>query len=792
LRRRLLYLIPIAALGACVLVAMVAFVEAFRWRSRPFPGFLYQESLAISPLQRARWPGRAHGIAPRQRVLALDGEAVADGRDLSARLSRKSVGEAVRVTLTDGVERRERTVVLGRFDAADFSVTFLLPFTIGLVYLLIGGVIFFVKRTRPAALVMSICVVAAAFYLSTFDAQTTFALTRVWLCYPLLGAVAFHLFSVFPEERAHLWRARVLAVPYALAALVIAGRQAYARPSPAGFVAAVAGNVYLTAAFVACIVTLLQTLNRTASQVTRNKAKVLLVGLLASVACGLVYALVAHTQPRLLTVERVLVLSAFFPVLMGYAALKHDLFDMDAVLRTTLTYGVLTTLVIGTYVGAVAAVGLALSPPGAVAAVVFTLLGVVVFHPLRLQVQGVFERLLLRERGDLGRAARRLVHELPEAVDVAELSDRLASGIGRLLRCRSAALLFADRPSGAFVCLHPWGDVTAEVHGGRIALDGAFARALLARPRPLPLRDLLEEPEASREAGALLRELGAEVIVPLVAESRPVGFLALGSRKHGDVFTYAEMGLLRDLAPAAAVAVDRAVLLREHAGRERLAALGQVAAVMIHEIKNPLGIIKIATGTIRKRLTSDDTGLELTRCIEEEVDRMNATLGQILAFARPRAPDLQPVNVRDLAERAVSRLRPELEGANVRASVSANGSTWAARADAGQIEQVLVNLILNARHAMPQGGDLSIDVRGVRRGLTRRGVQLVVEDGGVGMTEETRARIFQPFFSTRPGGTGLGLAIVKQILDEHRAEIDVESEPGRGARFVVTLPAADR
>jgi signal transduction histidine kinase len=789
--RRLLYAVPIAAVCACLVVAGVALVEALRWRVRPFPGFLYQQNLTVSPLQRARWTGRGLGIVPGQRVIELDGDVVHDGRDLAARLARHGPGERVRLTLTAGAERCAQQIVLGRFSASDLGVTFVLPFCIGVMYLLIGGVIFFVKRTRAGALVLSICVVAAAFYLSTFDAQTTFRLTRVWLCYPLLGAVALHLFTVFPEERPELGRPFLLAAPYALAAIVIAGRQVYARPSALGDVAAIGGNIYVAASFLCSAAILAKTLAATASQVIRNKAKMLIAGLMVTVACGLVYALLAHMQPRWLTLERVLVLSAFFPVLMGYAALKHNLFDMDAVLRTTLTYGVLTTLVIGVYVVAVAAVGLALSPPGAVAAVLFTLLGAAVFHPLRLRVQRLFERVLLRERGDLLRAARRLVRELPEATDLPGLTERLVPGIAKLLGCRSAALLHADRLSEAFVCGAPWGDVDGAAAGGRIALDGAFARGLTRRSGPQPAHDLLEDAEAQKEAGELLQALGAEVIVPLVAEAIPVGFLALGSRRHGDVFTYAELGLLRDLAPAVAVAVDRAVLLREQAGRERLAALGQVAAVMIHEIKNPLGIIKVASGTIKRRLAADETGLELAGCIEQEVDRMNATLGQILAFAKPRPPDLGPVDVGDLAERVIARLLPQLDAARVRATVSANGAP-PARADAGQIEQVLLNLILNARHAMPGGGEVRIETRAVRRGLGRRAVQLVVEDAGQGMDEQTRARIFQPFFSTRPGGTGLGLAIVKQILDEHRADVDVESTPGRGTRFLITLPAAER
>jgi two-component system NtrC family sensor kinase len=106
-------------------------------------------------------------------------------------------------------------------------------------------------------------------------------------------------------------------------------------------------------------------------------------------------------------------------------------------------------------------------------------------------------------------------------------------------------------------------------------------------------------------------------------------------------------------------------------------------------------------------------------------------------------------------------------------------------ADPAQLQQVLLNLVLNAKAAMPDGGELRLSTRRLGE---QGGVEVVVEDTGVGMDDATRERLFQPFFSTRAGGTGLGLAIVKQILDEHRGSIRVESQPGKGSRFTVTLP----
>jgi signal transduction histidine kinase len=201
----------------------------------------------------------------------------------------------------------------------------------------------------------------------------------------------------------------------------------------------------------------------------------------------------------------------------------------------------------------------------------------------------------------------------------------------------------------------------------------------------------------------------------------------------------------------------------------------------VHEVKNPLGIIKVSAGTLRQRV-SDEASATLCACVEDEVDRMDATVRRLLELARPSAPALRPCDLGALIRQTLDRLAPELAraGIEVRAELPAAPSV---AVDAEELSRALLNLLINAREAMPKGGQLSVRLR-----PSRDLVEIEVEDSGVGMDEATRRQLFRPFFTTRHGGTGLGLAIVKRVLEDHRGAIHVESQPGRGSRFTLTLP----
>lgn len=223
---------------------------------------------------------------------------------------------------------------------------------------------------------------------------------------------------------------------------------------------------------------------------------------------------------------------------------------------------------------------------------------------------------------------------------------------------------------------------------------------------------------------------------------------------------------------------------------QRLAALGRLASGLAHEIRNPLGIVRAAAQMLQGELGGDERHGEYTHVIQSEVDRVDRLIEQLLAYARPRPLARGPVDLLDLAERAVALTRAYAGQHGVACEVTANGEVPLLEGDAELLHQVLVNLLINAVQATSPGGFVMICVTSVHDARTPT-IVLTVRDTGRGIPPDDLPRIFDPFFTSRDDGVGLGLSIVQQIVHEHGGTIDVTSEPGAGTAFVIRLPSPD-
>jgi signal transduction histidine kinase len=219
--------------------------------------------------------------------------------------------------------------------------------------------------------------------------------------------------------------------------------------------------------------------------------------------------------------------------------------------------------------------------------------------------------------------------------------------------------------------------------------------------------------------------------------------------------------------------------------RERLAAVGELAAVVAHEVRNPLGAIFNSLSSLRRHLHLGGDAQVLFGILEEEAARLNRTVSDLLSYVRPLAPARRPQDLAELSREALAlALRthgPDRAGilAEVRAEVAAPAAV-----DAALVRIALTNLVVNAVQAMPDGGQLSITVA-----PEERGVGIAVRDSGKGISSEVLERVFEPFFTTRASGTGLGLAVVRRIAEAHQGRVAVQSAPGQGATFTLWLPA---
>lgn len=218
---------------------------------------------------------------------------------------------------------------------------------------------------------------------------------------------------------------------------------------------------------------------------------------------------------------------------------------------------------------------------------------------------------------------------------------------------------------------------------------------------------------------------------------------------------------------------------------ERLAALGQLSAGLAHEIRNPLGVISASAELLAKNVSNEnEVAREVAGFIGTEVNRTNSLVTRFLDFARPSTPHRETQSLNTVVERAVKALRDSIKDDDPSVEINVKlGEIADFGFDATLIESAVFNLLSNAREAMPEGGKLEVETDRVGDSARVR-----VADTGEGIAPEKREDVFNPFFTTKARGVGLGLAMVSKFVDSHGGQITLDSEPGRGSSFLITLP----
>ena len=224
---------------------------------------------------------------------------------------------------------------------------------------------------------------------------------------------------------------------------------------------------------------------------------------------------------------------------------------------------------------------------------------------------------------------------------------------------------------------------------------------------------------------------------------------------------------------------------------DRLATVGELAAGLAHDLRNPLAGISGALHVLTDQLPRDGPQRPVLAEVQSEIARMDKTLHDLLQHSRPPAPQYLPLNVNGIVENSLWLL-PRTPGAGIEIVKHLDPDLPTLRLDPNLFNQALLNVLVNARQAMPNGGRLTVTTRLHPAPIGNgRVVEVAVADTGAGIPPEHVSKIFHPFFTTKAQGTGLGLAIANRIVDQHGGRISVESEPGKGATFRIILPVQE-
>jgi hypothetical protein len=224
---------------------------------------------------------------------------------------------------------------------------------------------------------------------------------------------------------------------------------------------------------------------------------------------------------------------------------------------------------------------------------------------------------------------------------------------------------------------------------------------------------------------------------------------------------------------------------REIQRAQHLATIGEMAAGLAHEIKNPIAGIKGALEVIRDEMPEKNSHREIINEIIYQTSRIEEIIQNLLNYARPKEPEIIYADINECIHNSINLVKTQFGGKEIKISFSPSKEIKKAYFDPVQIQEVLVNILLNSIQAIPSKGIIEIKIE---RDSERNFFKIIISDNGIGIKKENLDKIFKPFFTTKHKGTGLGLSICKRIIEKHNGMIEVESKEGEGATFIIYLP----
>jgi PAS domain S-box-containing protein len=368
---------------------------------------------------------------------------------------------------------------------------------------------------------------------------------------------------------------------------------------------------------------------------------------------------------------------------------------------------------------------------------------------------------------ELGQVSRKITQVGQQLRGVHEIFSTLRENMNSVMSGLEDGLLLFTRDARA-VMISPAAEKFLGAQSGQLL----GRRVTEIFPAGHPLRDALHL------EGDELSEVASETELQTADGPKRVGVSVQAIQEDGE--RMGALVTLRDLDSLESINTQLQV-------SERLAALGRITAGVAHEVKNPLNSMRLWLENLKESipLEPDSNAAQAVQVLDKEIDRLDAVVKRFLDFTRPMEIRLEATHLPDLLKEVLEIAQPQFQKANVQVAQLLPIDVPEVYVDRALLQQAVLNLVLNAVDAMPEGGQLRVV-------LSRRGdmAEIAVGDNGKGISPENRQKIFQLFFTTRPGGSGIGLASTFRIVQLHNGSINFTSEVGRGTTFRIELPLA--
>ena len=491
---------------------------------------------------------------------------------------------------------------------------------------------------------------------------------------------------------------------------------------------------------------------------------------------------------------------AIYLFILFYAIIRHQVMDINIVLKKGTTYVLLMLLL---FVPSILLIILSqkvfFNKINYLFSGIITLLLLLVsilFYRIKPQTEKAVEQFLFKDKYDYRETLGTFSKAMVSILDLQSLAKRIVDTITQTMGVEKASLFLWNEEKVGYSLFE----------SKNIKLTASTPLFSKIDPFPYYLQKIGEivvrEELAKRanipEINDVIKKMSlleAEVSIPLILKGQLVGMINLGYKFNKDIYSHEDIELLSTLANQTAIAIENARLYEDlkksksYIRRaDRLASLGTLTAGLAHEIRNPLVAIKTLTQLLPERLDDEEFRNNFLQIASGEVDRISSLVNELLDFARPSDPKLELEDINAVLDGMILLVSTETKKKQINIMKNYGSDLPPVQIDREQIKQVFLNILLNAIDATRENGKITVKTRPLTKPSGEPYVQIEFTDTGSGIPEEYLEDIFNPFFTTKSSGSGLGLSISNQIIQDHRGYIDVESQVDKGSSFFINLP----
>lgn len=488
-----------------------------------------------------------------------------------------------------------------------------------------------------------------------------------------------------------------------------------------------------------------------------------------------------------------------FPLILGYAIITEHLLDIEVVIRRSLVFAGLFAAIVIVYATPLLLfqnifqqtfrISQGISITIVIIAIIFG------YERLKKFLINTTDKFLFQKQYEYRQALMDLSKGMAQLLPLKTFLYLLVKNIVEIVRIEGGAGVVLNEHSEKYQVLTARGSFWKNLKDREFSKDCLIASALENKSY------LLKEEITDKRLKEEMEKLRIHFIIPSYFENKIIGFLILGEKKSQESYSLEDIDLFLTLAPQVAVSIQNCKLYgTEREKREvaeekveiaqqeierssRLAALGTLAAGLAHEIRNPMTILRSRAEDLISEINNKQYLLEYSELSIKNIDRILKIVNNMLRFARTKETGQMPLEIDEVLNDTLTLLSSKIKNKGIQV-IKEFRCGQKITGDANSLQQAFLNILLNSLDFMNEGGTLTIKTQ-----LAGSEITIEISDTGHGIEEGNLERIFDPFYSTRSEGTGLGLAITYRIIQDQGGKIKVESQVGKGTRFLISLPA---